>query len=92
MVKYGHCRKQCWRKHDSCNLSYGKDKGGPEIKFQLLLWPVADSDFSRESYEKYAEGRFLTTNMMKWMWDNYAPDTEKRNEYYASPLKASPKN
>ncbi|MHC6199098.1 alpha/beta hydrolase [Elizabethkingia miricola] len=66
-----------------------KDKGGPKIKFQLLLWPVADSDFSRESYEKYAEGRFLTTNMMKWMWDNYAPDTEKRNEYYASPLKAS---
>ncbi len=66
-----------------------KDKGGPQIKFQLLLWPVTDSDFTRESYSKYADGRFLTTPMMKWMWDNYAPTSEQRNEYYASPLKAS---
>ncbi|MCW3466265.1 alpha/beta hydrolase [Chitinophaga nivalis] len=65
-----------------------KDKKGPAIKFQLLLWPVTDADFSRASYEKYAEGRFLTTAMMKWMWDNYAPELEKRNEYYAAPLKA----
>jgi len=41
-----------------------KDKAGPKIKFQLLLWPVTDADFSRESWTKYAEGRFLTSNMM----------------------------
>lgn len=28
-----------------------KDKGGPDIKFQLLLWPVTDADFSRESFK-----------------------------------------
>lgn len=65
-----------------------KDKGGPEIKFQLLLWPVADADFTRQSWQDYAEGRFLTANMMKWMWDNYLPDLEKRKEYYASPFQA----
>ncbi len=66
-----------------------KDKGGPKIKFQLLLWPVTDADFSRDSWKNYAEGRFLTANMMKWMWDHYLPDTEKRKEYYASPFQAS---
>ncbi len=66
-----------------------KDKGGPGIKFQLLLWPVTDADFSRGSWEKYAEGRFLTAPLMKWMWDNYLPDTQKRKEYYASPFQAS---
>lgn len=66
-----------------------KDKKGPAIKFQLLLWPVTDADFSRESWTKYAEGRFLTAGMMKWMWDNYLPDVEKRKEYYASPFQAS---
>ncbi|KIO75974.1 alpha/beta hydrolase [Pedobacter lusitanus] len=66
-----------------------KDKGGPEIKFQLLLWPVTDADFTRESWQKYADGRFLTASLMKWMWDNYLPDVDKRKEYYASPFQAS---
>ena len=66
-----------------------KDKGGPKIKFQLLLWPVTDADFTRESWEKYADGRFLTASLMKWMWDNYLPDVEKRKEKYASPFQAS---
>lgn len=66
-----------------------KDKGGPEIKFQLLLWPVTDADFTRESWSKYADGRFLTAPLMKWMWDNYLPNLEKRKEYYATPFNAS---
>ncbi len=66
-----------------------KDKGGPKIKFQLLLWPVTDADFSRESWQKYADGRFLTAPMMKWMWDNYLPAVEKRKEKYATPFNAS---
>ncbi|KAF2080076.1 alpha/beta hydrolase [Flavobacterium sharifuzzamanii] len=66
-----------------------KDKGGPEIKFQLLLWPVTDADFTRESWQKYAEGRFLTASLMKWMWDNYTTDLGQRKEYYATPFSAS---
>ncbi|RDC55279.1 alpha/beta hydrolase [Pedobacter chinensis] len=66
-----------------------KDKGGPDIKFQLLLWPVTDADFARESWQKHTKDRFLTANMMKWMWNHYLPDIEKRKEYYASPFQAS---
>lgn len=66
-----------------------KNNNGPHIKLQVLLWPVTDSDFETVSYNEFSEGRFLTKNMMKWFWDNYLPDTEKRKEIYASPLQAS---
>ncbi|WP_257667022.1 alpha/beta hydrolase [Parapedobacter tibetensis] len=66
-----------------------KDKGGPEISKQVLLWPVTDADFSRPSYAKYAQERFLTTPAMKWMWDNYLPDVATRKNKYASPYQAS---
>ncbi len=66
-----------------------KDKKGPDIKLQLLLWPVTNADFETESYTLFAEERFLTKNMMKWFWDNYLPDTSKRSEIYASPLQTT---
>jgi len=65
-----------------------KDRKGPELKFQLLFWPVTDSNFETDSYNQYADSRFLTKNMMIWFWDNYMP-VDGRNEKYASPLKAS---
>ncbi|PZP44919.1 MAG: alpha/beta hydrolase [Pseudopedobacter saltans] len=66
-----------------------KDKKGPHIKYQVLLWPVTDADFTRPSYTEYAQGRFLTTPLMEWMWDNYAPNKADRKNIYASPLEAS---
>ncbi|WP_248767637.1 alpha/beta hydrolase [Pseudomonas sp. MWU12-2345] len=66
-----------------------KDKGTPAIKFQLLLWPVTDANFETASYNQYAEGHFLSKNMMKWFWDNYTTDAKQRGEIYASPLRAT---
>lgn len=66
-----------------------KDKKGPAIRFQLLLWPVTDASFETASYQQFAEKRFLTKNMMKWFWDNYTTDPAQRNEIYASPLRAT---
>lgn len=66
-----------------------KDKGTPAIKYQVLLWPVTDANFETASYNQYAEGHFLTKNMMKWFWDNYTTDAKQRNEIYASPLRAT---
>ncbi|POZ99413.1 alpha/beta hydrolase, partial [Pseudomonas sp. MWU12-2312b] len=59
------------------------------IKFQLLLWPVTDANFETASYNQYAEGHFLSKNMMKWFWDNYTTDAKQRGEIYASPLRAT---
>lgn len=66
-----------------------KDQGSPKIAFQLLLWPVTDADFDTPSYNGYAEGHFLTRDMMIWFWDNYTTDPEQRQEIYASPLRAT---
>ncbi|RMO82280.1 Lipase [Pseudomonas syringae pv. philadelphi] len=66
-----------------------KDKGTPALRYQVLLWPVTDANFDTGSYDQYAEGHFLTRNMMKWFWDNYTTDAAQRNEIYASPLRAT---
>jgi len=66
-----------------------KDKKGPKIKLQILMWPVVDANFETDSYKQYGEQRFLTTNMMKWMFELYLPDLSKRKEIYVSPLNAT---
>lgn len=66
-----------------------KDRRGPDLRFQALLWPVTDADFDTQSYHDYAEGRFLTRSMMKWFWDSYTTDPSERAEIYAAPLQAT---
>ncbi len=66
-----------------------KDDSSLDIKAQILLWPVADATFSQESYKSYATDRFLTTRIMKWMWDQYTTDSKERASIYASPLQAN---
>ena len=67
-----------------------KERKGPEIAFQLLLYPVTDAHFDTESYRTFAEGPWLTREAMKWFWDAYAPDARRRGEITASPLRATP--
>ncbi len=66
-----------------------KDKKSPKISFQLLLWPVTDATFTQPSYTSFAEGRFLTAPLMKWMWNQYTTSAEERKNIYASPLQAT---
>ncbi|MFZ6760348.1 alpha/beta hydrolase [Undibacterium sp. Ji50W] len=66
-----------------------KEKGEPKLRSQVLLWPVTDASFDNASYQQFADGHFLTRNMMKWFWDNYTTDLAKRKEIHASPLQAS---
>lgn len=66
-----------------------KDKGGPVIKLQILMWPSTDTSFTEDSYKEYGQQRFLTVPLMKWSWDRYTMDAAQRKEKYASPLQAS---
>jgi acetyl esterase/lipase len=66
-----------------------KDKKGPQIKLQILFWPVTDASFETASYNQFATGRFLSKNMMIWFWDNYTTDAGERNQVYASPLRTA---
>ena len=66
-----------------------KDRGRPNIRCQVLLWPVTNAAFDTASYDDFAEGHFLTRNMMKWFWDSYTTDPRERQDVYASPLQAT---
>lgn len=50
-----------------------RDRGGPAIAAQVMLYPVIDDDFDTESYRTYAEGHFNTRAAMQWYWQQYAP-------------------
>jgi acetyl esterase len=62
-----------------------KERGGPNIKFQLLFYPITDANFDTPSYIAYQDGYFLTREGMKWFWDNYTTDETNRREPTVSP-------
>ena len=66
-----------------------KDKNGPALKLQVLISPVTDANFETTSYNRFADGRFLTKALMMRGWDFYLKDTTQRKDIYASPLQAS---
>jgi acetyl esterase len=66
-----------------------KERRGPRIELQLLLYPIVDSNFETNSYKQFADGPWLTKAAMKWYWDAYLPDPARRREIIAAPLGAS---
>ena len=66
-----------------------KEQKGPSFSLQILMWPATDASFTEASYELYGAGRFLTTPLMKWSWDQYTSDLGARKEVHASLLNAS---
>lgn len=66
-----------------------KDRGGLALRAQILLYPVTGPDFDTQSYHQFAEHYYLTRDGMKWFWDAYTTDETKREEKYASPLRAT---
>lgn len=66
-----------------------RDRGGPAIASQALIYPITDCDFERPSYRDNADGYFLTARQMKWFWGHYVSAPEQMKEAYASPLRAT---
>ncbi len=66
-----------------------KERKGPDVKAQLLFYPVTDASMSTGSYKEFAEGPWLTQKGMEWFWDQYLPDVSKRADIHVSPINAS---
>jgi acetyl esterase len=66
-----------------------RDRNGPTIALQVLVYPVTDADFDRPSYGDADNQLLLTREAMVWFWDHYVPDASRRTEPDASPLRAS---
>jgi len=66
-----------------------RDRGGPALAGQILVYPAVDHDFTTASYREHGANDFLLLehNGMRWFWDNYAPDVATRDDPDASPLR-----
>ncbi|MFJ6698957.1 alpha/beta hydrolase fold domain-containing protein [Streptomyces sp. NPDC091272] len=48
-----------------------RDRGGPDLALQVLLYPVLDAAQDTRSYRDNARGYFLTAAHMRWFWEQY---------------------
>jgi acetyl esterase len=66
-----------------------RDRGGPPIAGQLLIYPVIAADFDTESYRLFGNGFYNPKPALQWYWDQYVPAPADREHPYASPLRAN---
>ncbi len=66
-----------------------RDRGGPKLVHQLLIYPVTNYAFDTPSYAENAQGPVLTRKMMEWFWGHYLEGEEDGLNPLASPLRAS---
>lgn len=65
-----------------------RDRGGPPLAFQLLMYAVLDYNFDTPSYRENATGYHLTRAAMIWSWGHYLQSELDGLSPYASPLRA----
>jgi acetyl esterase/lipase len=66
-----------------------RDAGGPELRMQALIYPVADYGLVDDSYKRYGTGYgVLTAWAMAWFKSHYLNDPSEADDWRASPIKA----
>lgn len=63
-----------------------RDKGGPKIIHQILLYPAVDMISDYPSMMSNGKGYMLTREMIEQFGDAYVDKAENRSNVYASPL------
>ena len=58
------------------------------LAFQALVYPCNGRDFTTDSYLNLASGYGLTTQAMKWFWDQYLQGDHHNQNPYAVPMTA----
>lgn len=66
-----------------------KERKGPSLAGQILIYPVLDYNFETDSYKKYAQHYFLTASSMIWFWNQYLPSPNEGANPLASPLRGN---
>ena len=64
-----------------------RDRGGPTLAHQLLVYPATDAACDSKSYEENA-AYVLTPEVMGWFYNNYCPPEVDRLQPRVSPLRA----
>jgi acetyl esterase/lipase len=66
-----------------------KEKGGPKLAFQMLLFPVTQIGEQTGSLREFGEGYFLEAATLNWFYGHYLADGADKNDPRVSPLKAA---
>ncbi|MFI9024132.1 alpha/beta hydrolase [Streptomyces sp. NPDC053560] len=68
---------------------WARDKAGPRIDYQVLVYPVTDCDPDTASYLAPENQLLLSRDTMRWFWGHYLADEAARTHPDASPLRAT---
>jgi acetyl esterase len=66
-----------------------RERNGPNIKCQILAYPICDTGMFQPSYAENAEGPLLTARMMAWFLPQYLPEGTNRRDPLIAPLHAA---
>ncbi len=66
-----------------------RDRSGPAVAAQVLMYPMLDPTRSSASYRDNAQGYFVTDDHLRWYWEQYLGGSDGTNPY-AAPLLADP--
>jgi acetyl esterase len=65
-----------------------RDRGGPALQLQILIYPVTDFRFDTSSHLDPGDATVLQSDEVRYFWYEYLPDHDTGAEPYASPLRA----
>lgn len=65
-----------------------RDRGTPNIRFQLLIYPATDQRGIHDSHVRNGDGLLLTRATLDWFRDQYHSDPSEYLDWRASPLLA----
>ena len=66
-----------------------RDRGGPPLKLQLLIYPATDMSLEWPSHERHADQLPLRRATMQWFVEHYLRDAKDKDDWRASPLRAT---
>jgi acetyl esterase len=66
-----------------------RERGGPAIALQLLVYPVLDDDFTTDSYRRFGESLTLTQRDIQWFHSHYVNAADELHRPDVSPLRAT---
>jgi acetyl esterase len=64
-----------------------RDRGGPAIAAQVLIYPVTDRLAATASWDRYGEGFWLDRAEMEWYWAHYLRRPSDADDRYVSVLR-----
>ena len=72
----------------SCAIE-ARERAGPRVAFQLLVYPVVEPHFDTRSYREHAVSPTLTRDDMMWYWSQYLPTGSDDGSARAVPTRDS---